>query len=172
MMSVCELLADESKLCILHKDQIIIFVVNGNMYYGSMKMIYQTFHDKNIHVFTAKKEWAPAQIVGRPCNETLIRINNSIDNSLICAENTVVLCEQGFKPVKLLSKFDKIGMPIFPHWESPAFLPDAKINLVDITYLSITDFEPAEDDWLFGIKFLGPDNSYTLKNGIVVSAGQ
>ncbi len=172
-MSICELAVDESKLCILYKDQIIIFAVNDNMYCASMKMIYQTFHGKNIKVFTADREWVPAQIVGRPCNEKLICINSSIDNSLICAENTVVLCEHGFTPVKLLSTFDKICMPFTPHWESPAFLPkDAKIKLVDNTKLSITEFEPAEDDWLFGIKFLGPANTYTLKNGMIVSAGQ
>ena len=155
---------DESKLCILHKAQQLIFSVNDHPYYASMKMIYQTYYGKDIKVFTGEKEWVTAKIVGRPYNENLLRINKS----LICSGDTLIACEDEYKPAKLLSSLDKIRVPIDPHWSGPAFL--LKDRLVDIT--DISDVEPLEDDWLFGLKFFGPNNSYTLKNGMIVSAGQ
>ena len=163
-MSICGLDVDESKLCILHKDQMIIFSVNNQIYYASMKMIYKTFHGKDIKVFTAEKEWATAQIVGRPCTENLICINNSI----ICTEDALVLCEHEFIPARCISRLDKVRMVHDQHWSGPAFYSDDRF--VDVG--SISNVEPAEDEWLFGLKFFGPDSAYTLKNGMIVSAVQ
>lgn len=163
-MSIWGLDLDEFNLCILHKAQQLMFSVNDHPYYASMKMIYQTYYNKDIKVFTGEKEWVTAKIVGRPCNENLIRINKS----LICSGNTLIACEDGYKPAKLLSSLDKIRMPITPHWSGPTFL--SKDRLDDVT--DISGVEPLEDDWLFGLRFFGPNNSYTLKNGMIVSARQ
>ena len=72
-------------MCELYKDQLLTIQINGNEYYGPIKMLYTTFFDKIINVFYAGK-WYPAKIIGEASEKEMYIVGN---DELTCSFDLV-----------------------------------------------------------------------------------
>ena len=62
-------------MCELYKSQQITIRINGNIYYGPIKRMYQTFYDKWIEVPYLDK-WFPAKIIGTASEKEIYIVGN------------------------------------------------------------------------------------------------
>lgn len=156
-MGICGLARDPKTLCKLHKDQQLTIKINENIYYAPIKMLYQTFHDKDVYVFS-NGEWLPGQIVGGNYPQELCIINDS----LICARDTWIQCEDDLKPAGVISTLDTLKM----NSHSVEKIVGFSNGGWDVT--TINKYTMAEDEWLFGVLIYHPCQSYTLSNGVII----
>ena len=152
-------------MCELYKDTLITIRINRNIFYGPIKRMWQTYHDKVIEVFY-NGEWFPAKIIAEESSKDIFKINDTLQCSLYLKLKT----PNGDKTIYELEDGVLDANP-----EPNAF--DLCVNIYDINSIAIPDnryikletkFE--KSDWLFGIEFTDPNNQYyTLTNGYIVS---
>lgn len=149
-------------MCNLYKDTFITIRVNGNIFYGPIKMMWQTFHDKVIEVFYDGK-WFPAKIIGETSEKSLIKIRDHF----ICSFDLKLKTPSGDIQVsKTLNKIFKISFND-NLCESISSSKKGEQYYFGYTNDKIID---EKSDWLFGIEFEDPNNQYyTLTDGFIVS---
>lgn len=74
-------------MCEFYKSQEIQFRINGNIYYGPIKRIYQTFYDKWIEV-PYLDNWVSAKIIGIASKKNIYIVGN---DEILCSFDLVKL---------------------------------------------------------------------------------
>lgn len=154
-------------LCELYKDtHITIRSSTGNIYYGPIKKIYQTFYDKILEIFYNGK-WYSVKIVGIPSEKRMFKINNDF----VCSADLLLKSGETDISVGDLSIGDIVDGNT--HQIKNIKSTSGKIKITSIRELDVTS------EWLFGIEFWSPinipndekenHNKYlTLTNGIII----
>ena len=170
-------------MCELYKDQLITIRYAGNIYYGNMKIMYQTFYDKIIEVLSGN-EWVPAKIIGEESVKEIYRINDD----LLCSED-LMIHTQSFNKItcnieygtsdKVSKSFDILGhskTKVSNLMIGVKFIPNTFLNEKMTCYSSESDayiykIEKTDivSDWLFGIEFIDDKYEfYALTNGMII----
>lgn len=171
-------------MCELYKDTLITIRVNGNIFYGPIKRLWQTYFNKVIEVFY-NGEWFPAKIIGEASEKELIEVNDN----LICSIDLKLKTPTGYRKISEIveeinnaqeSRRDKLIDPLLNHNElynigSLSINTHSCKRIASLSdgipwYLGEIELLDEKSDWLFGIEFINQNNQYyTLTNGFIVS---
>ena len=152
-------------MCELYKNQLItIRVTSGNIFYGPMKVMYQTFYDRVIEVFY-NGEWFPAKIIGKASVKEMYQVNRN----LTCSADLKLKTPSGIKDINnFLSDMNTDIRKICLNTNECRKI--TSVNLDHDEHIDDIEFLNEKSDWLFGVKFEDPKNQYyTLTDGYIVS---
>ena len=156
-------------MCELYKDTFITIRVNGNIFYGPIKRMWQTFYDKVIEVFY-NGEWFPAKIIGKDSKKDLIKITERF----ICSPDLKIKATEVYGDKTMSELFvETVTLELnrrvasIPTNVIRCFEHEDVVHLGHIQDLLIDE----KSDWLFGIQFEDSNNQYyTLTDGFIISA--
>ncbi len=138
--------------------EIVCISLDGVLFHGNAKIIFQTFHSKENMTVFGNKFWRPTEYICLEEKSDILKIKTSAGRTLLISKDGYLSFNGTPKKVSDLFVGDEIQALLLP------FNEESKI--VNDVIISIDKFEQSSG-YLFG--FIPKDcNQYALYNGIII----